>query len=175
MILFTLAEAEGFGINTNILETNVINLAAVLFVVINFAGQNLTALLAERKRTIINNLSEATLRAEQAAQNLNEKRLQFDLARQKAAQIREEGLARVQVELNNCNAEHEVRIARLNDFKQETISFYQQKAYKQAYTYALNKIMLRVKDRLTKGLTEKNHMDLNSYYVARFSEVRNAK
>ncbi len=175
MILFTLAEAEGFGINTNILETNVINLAAVLFVVINFAGQNLTALLAERKRTIVNNLSEATLRAEQAAQNLNEKRLQFDLARQKAAQIREEGLARVQIELNNCNAEHEVRIARLNDFKQETISFYQQKAYKQAYTYALNKIMLRVKDRLTKGLTEKNHMDLNSYYVARFSEVRNAK
>ena len=175
MILFTVAHADGFGINTNILETNVINLAAVLFVVVNFAGQNLTSLLAERKRTIVNNLSEATLRAEQAAQNLNEKRQQFDLARQKASQIREEGLTRVQVELNNCKAEHEARLARLNEFKQETINFYQQKAYKQAYTYALNKIMLRVRDRLTKGLTEKNHMDLNSYYVARFSEVRSAK
>ena len=32
--------------------------------------------------------------------------------------------------------------------------------------------MVRVKERLTKGLTEKTHMDLNSYYVARFSEVR---
>ena len=175
MILFTVAHAEGFGINTNILETNVINLAAVLFVVVNFAGQNLTSLLAERKRTIVNNLSEATLRAEQAAQNLNEKRQQFELARQKASQIREEGLTRVQVELNNCTAEHEARLARLNEFKTETVNFYQQKAYKQAYTYALNKIMLRVRDRLTKGLTDKNHMDLNSYYVARFSEMRSAK
>lgn len=172
MILFTVAEAEGFGINTNILETNVINLAAVLFVVVNFAGQNLTALLAERKRTIVNNLSEATLRAEQAAQNLNEKRTQFEVAKQKATQIREEGLTRVQAELNNCTAEHEARLARLNDFKQETVNFYQQKAYKQAYTYALTKIMVSVKERLTKGLTEKTHMDLNSYYVARFSEVR---
>ena len=175
MILFTVAHAEGFGINTNILETNVINLAAVLFVVVNFAGQNLTSLLAERKRTIVNNLSEATLRAEQAAQNLNDKRQQFEVARQKASQIREEGLTRVQVELNNCKSEHEARLARLSEFKQETINFYQQKAYKQAYTYALNKIMLRVRDRLTKGLTEKNHMDLNSYYVARFSEVRSSK
>ena len=175
MILFTVAHAEGFGINTNILETNVINLAAVLFVVVNFAGQNLTSLLAERKRTIVNNLSEATLRAEQAAQNLNEKRQQFEVARQKASQIREEGLTRVQVELNNCKVEHEARLTRLNEFKQETINFYQQKAYKQAYTYALNKIMLRVRDRLTKGLTEKSHMDLNSYYVARFNEVRSAK
>jgi len=174
MILFTVAHAEGFGINTNILETNVINLAAVLFVVVNFAGQNLTALLAERKRTIINNLSEATLRAEQAAQNLNEKRSQFELARQKASQIREEGLSRVQTEINNVKADHELRLARLNDFKQETVGFYQQKAYKQAYTYALNKIMVRVKERLAKGLTEKNHMDLNSYYVARFNEVKNA-
>lgn len=174
MILFTIAHSEGFGINTNILETNIVNLAAVLFVVINFAGSNLTTLLAERKRTILNNLSEATLRAEQAAQNVNEKRLQFDIARQKAAQIREEGILRVQAELKTCNTDHEMRLSRLDEFKQDTVNFFQQKAYKQAYTYALNKIMVRVKERLTKGLNEKVQIELNSFYVARFNDVRRA-
>jgi hypothetical protein len=36
--------AEGFGINTNIFETNIINLSAVVAVVVSFVGKNLTAL-----------------------------------------------------------------------------------------------------------------------------------
>lgn len=42
MELFTLAHG-GFGINTNIFETNIINLAVVVGVVVSFVGNNLTA------------------------------------------------------------------------------------------------------------------------------------
>jgi hypothetical protein len=36
---------SGFGINTNIFETNLINLAAVVGIVVSFVGNNLNALL----------------------------------------------------------------------------------------------------------------------------------
>ena len=62
--------AEGFGFNTNIFETNVINLAAVLGIVITFVGPNLTALLEDRKKTILNNLEEANQRALDAQEKL---------------------------------------------------------------------------------------------------------
>ena len=43
----------GFGFNTNIFETNIINLAAVVGIVVSFVGSNLTALLEDRKATIL--------------------------------------------------------------------------------------------------------------------------
>ena len=43
MIIFPLG--HGFGINTNIFETNILNLAVVIAIVISFVGNNLTAIL----------------------------------------------------------------------------------------------------------------------------------
>jgi F-type H+-transporting ATPase subunit b len=56
---------HGFGINTNIFETNIINLAAVI-AIISFVGGNFTAILEDRRKTILNNLEEATQRALEA-------------------------------------------------------------------------------------------------------------
>jgi F0F1-type ATP synthase membrane subunit b/b' len=50
---------HGFGFNTNILETNVINLAVVIAVVVSVVGDAVRELLKNRKETIINNLREA--------------------------------------------------------------------------------------------------------------------
>jgi F-type H+-transporting ATPase subunit b len=61
---------HGFGINTNIFETNIINLAAVIAIVI-FCG-NFTAILEDRRKTILNNLEEATQRALEAEEKLNQ-------------------------------------------------------------------------------------------------------
>ena len=41
---------HGFGINTNILETNVINLAVVIAVVVTFVGDAVRELLENRKK-----------------------------------------------------------------------------------------------------------------------------
>jgi len=63
---------HGFGFNGNILETNVINLAVVIGVAISFVGGNLTQLLEDRKKTILNNLQEANQRAIEAQEKLNQ-------------------------------------------------------------------------------------------------------
>ena len=162
--------AEGFGINTNIFSTNIINLAAVVAIVISFVGKNLSALLEDRKKTIVNNLQEASQRAAEAQERLNVAKNQLELAKKKATEIREEGVLRATQEINNCVSQHEERLSKLEEFKQETVQFYQQKAFKQAYMYVISKIMSRVKERLSKGLDATYHVVVNNFYVSRFTE-----
>jgi F-type H+-transporting ATPase subunit b len=162
--------AEGFGINTNIFETNIINLAAVVTVVISFVGKNLTALLEDRKKTIVNNLQEASQRAKEAQEKLAAAKSQLELAQKKAKEIREEGVLRATQEVNTCVSQHEQRLSLLEEFKQETIQFYQQKAFKQAYMYVISRIMNQVKERLNSGLDATYHVVVNNFYVSRFTE-----
>jgi hypothetical protein len=72
--------------------------------------------------------------------------------------------------VNNCISQHEERLSKLEEFKQETIQFYQQKAFKQAYVYVISRIMSRVKERLNKGLDATYHVVVNNFYVSRFTE-----
>ncbi len=160
----------GFCINTNILETNIINLAAVVAIVISFVGKNLTTLLDDRKKTILNNLQEANQRALEAQEKLNAARLQLELAKKKAEEIRNEGVLRAAQELNNCISQHELRLTRLNEFKQETLEFYQQKAFKQASVYVISRIMNRVRDRLNTGLETTSQIIVNNFYLLRFTD-----
>lgn len=168
--LLNLPFAEGFGINTNIFETNIINLAAVVAIVISFVGKNLTSLLEDRKKTIVNNLQEASQRAAEAQEKLTKAKAQLELAQKKAKEIREEGVLKATQEVNNCVVQHEQRLSLLENFKQETIQFYQQKAFKQAYIYVISRIMSRVKDRLNSGLDATYHVVVNNFYVSRFTE-----
>lgn len=160
----------GFGFNTNIFETNIINLAAVVGIVVSFVGKNLSSLLEDRKNIIVKNLQEANQRAIEAEEKLNAARVQLEIAKKKAQEIREEGVLRATQEINNVVSQHELRLARLEEFKQETLDFYQQKAFKQAYLYVINKIMTRVRERLTKGLDSTYHVVVNNFYVSRFTQ-----
>jgi F-type H+-transporting ATPase subunit b len=168
MILFPFA--HGFGINTDIFETNIINLAAVIGIVVSFVGNNLTALLEERRKTILNNLQEANQRAVDAQEKLNAARAQLESAKKKAQEIREEGVSRATQEINTVVSQHEIRLKKLQEFKQETLAFYQQKAFKEAYLYVISKIMTRVRERLTKGLNPTYHVVVNNFYVSRFND-----
>jgi len=173
--LFTdlsLAHGGGFGFNGNILETNIINLAAVVGIVISFVGGNLTQLLEDRKKTILNNLEEANQRALEAQERLSQARAQLEIARKKAKEIREEGIQKAAQEIKFCVSQHEERIALLDEFKQETISFYQQKAFKQAYVYLISRIMTRVRERLNTGLDASAHVVVNNYNKLFIYELR---
>jgi F-type H+-transporting ATPase subunit b len=168
MVIFPIG--HGFGINTNIFETNVINLAVVIGVVVSFVGSNLTALLEDRKKTIVQNLQEANQRAIDAQEKLNQARAQLELAKKKAQEIREEGISRATQEINTVVSQHEIRLAKLDEFKEETLSFYQQKAFKEAYLYVISRIMTRVREKLNNGLDSTYHVVVNNFYVSRFTE-----
>lgn len=162
--------AHGFGINTNIFETNIINLSVVIGIVISFVGSNFTALLEDRKKTIINNLQEANQRAIEAEEKLNQARALLESAKKKAQEIREEGIIRANQEVNTVISQHELRLSKLDEFKQETLSFYQEKAFKEAYLYVISRIMTRVREKLNSGLNSTYHVVVNNFYVSRFTE-----
>ena len=168
--ILILGHGGGFGFNTNVFETNIINLAAVVGIVVSFVGKSLSSLLEDRKNTIVKNLQEANQRAIEAEEKLNAARAQLEIAKKKAQEIREEGVLRATQEINNVVSQHELRLARLQEFKQETLDFYQQKAFKQAYLYVINKIMTRVRERLNKGLDSTYHVVVNNFYVSRFTQ-----
>ena len=162
----------GFGINTNIFETNLINLAAVVGIVVSFVGNNLSALLEDRRKTILSNLEEANQRAVEAQEKLQNAKAQLELSKKKAQEIREEGVSRATNEIQTVVSQHEVRLANLEDFKNETIQFYQQKAFKEAYVYVVSRIMTRVRERLNNGLDSTYHVIVNNFYVSKFTEFK---
>jgi len=61
-------------------------------------------------------------------------------------------------------------VGKLKEFKEETLSFYQQKAFKEAYLYVISRIMTRVRERLNTGLDSTYHVVVNNFYVSRFTE-----
>nr|UZA61363.1 CF0 subunit I of ATP synthase [Chlorogonium euchlorum] len=162
----------GFGINTNIFETNIINLAAVVGIVVSFVGNNLSALLDDRKKTILSNLEEANQRALEAQEKLNNAKAQLEYAKKKAQEIREEGISRATSEMNTVVNIHSIRLAKLEEFKNETVQFYQQKAFKEAYLYVVSKILTRVRERLNRGLDSTYHVVVNNFYVSRFTAFK---
>jgi F-type H+-transporting ATPase subunit b len=70
--LSLLAEEGGFGLNTNILETNIVNLAILWFGLFSFLKEPLLSSLSERKNKIQIAIQEAEEQLEQARTRLAE-------------------------------------------------------------------------------------------------------
>ena len=75
---------EGFGINTNLLETNVLNLAVVIGVLFVFGGDVLTSILKNRQELIVKSLNDAEERFQEATAKLETAKAQLEVAKAKA-------------------------------------------------------------------------------------------
>ena len=91
--LNNLSLGEGIGFNTNVLETNVINLSVVIGIVVSFGGDALKSLLETRKQAILTNLREVETKANEAQDRLKQAETQLHLAEKKALEIKEQGFA----------------------------------------------------------------------------------
>jgi len=123
-----LFSGNGFGINTNILETNLINLAVVIAIVISFVGDALRELLATRKQKISDNLSLADARVAEMEQRIGDAKAQLEKAKKRASQIREQGILTAEQEKNLCIEQAKLEATRLKQLKDDSIRLQQQKA-----------------------------------------------
>jgi F-type H+-transporting ATPase subunit b len=89
--IFTLlAEHEGIGLNTDILETGLINIFALLAILI-YAGRDfLGSLLEERKTMIVKGVQDAEDRLNEAQKRLNEAEKQLNQANLVITEIKNE-------------------------------------------------------------------------------------
>lgn len=67
-----LSEHENIGLNTDILETGLINIFALLVILVNAGRDFLGSLLEERKTTIVKSVQDAEDRLDEARKRLNE-------------------------------------------------------------------------------------------------------
>jgi F-type H+-transporting ATPase subunit b len=89
-----LASHGGFGLNFNLFETNIINLAIVIAGLVWFLRGFLGGILQRRREAIVSDLREAEERLQTASAALAEARKGVADAQKKAEQIRVDGKAR---------------------------------------------------------------------------------
>jgi F-type H+-transporting ATPase subunit b len=164
--------AEHFGFNTNLLETNVLNLAVVLAVVVTYVGDALRGLLANRKQNILNTFKEAEERASEAQERLNQARLQLEQAQQKAKQIREQALVTIEQEKNSVVRQNQEDIKRLGILQQETLQFEQQKAQNELAEKLVQLALHQVHEKLTQRLNSSIHSAVNNFQIVLFTNYK---
>ena len=100
--IFTLlAEHEGIGLNTDILETGLINIVALLAILIYTGRDFLGSLLEERKTTIVKGVQDAEDRLNEAQKRLTEAQKQLKQADLVISEIQNETVATKKVLLES--------------------------------------------------------------------------
>ncbi|MFN4067562.1 MAG: F0F1 ATP synthase subunit B [Thermosynechococcus sp.] len=115
VFLLAMEEVGHFGLNTNLLETNLINLAILIGVLVYFGRGVLGKTLGDRRQQIIAAIAEAEERQKVAAARLAEEQQKLAQAKQEAQRIREEALARAKAAKEELLAQAKREIERLKE------------------------------------------------------------
>lgn len=165
---------HGFGINTNIFETNVINLSVVIAVVVSFVGDAVRELLDNRKKTILQNICAADARAQEVQEKMNQAMAQLQAAEQKATEIREQGLVAAEREKKLCIQQAEDEAARLKQVKEDTIRLQQQKAIQQISQQIVVLSLQQVREKLQDKMKSRTfHPWVNKVKINKYTSIKN--
>jgi len=153
MHLFSLSHT-GFGINTNILETNVLNLGVVIaFVVVNL-GKSFSEAINTRRERILKAMARAEERYKQAQALVQEAKVKFAGVQYKALRLRSDGrvfLKRLNLVLLK-EARQEERRLRKTEYEKRLlvekkgVSFIQSRLLSLIFSKAPKKISKRFED-----------------------------
>jgi len=122
------AESEGFGINTDLYETNVLNLSVVIGVLVFFGKDILNESLKSRKETILKSLQDVDNKLQEATDKLNNAKLQFESAKTKSEEIRSQGLVLASQTSQKLLERVDEDVKRLEETKFATVRFEKEKA-----------------------------------------------
>nr|YP_009749825.1 ATP synthase CF0 subunit I [Cosmos bipinnatus]QIJ46210.1 ATP synthase CF0 subunit I [Cosmos bipinnatus] len=123
--------AGSFGFNTDILATNLINLGVVLGVLIFFGKGVLSDLLDNRKKRILNTIRNSEELREGAIEQLEKARARLRKVEIEADEFRVNGYSEIEREKLNLIDSTYKTLEQLENYKNETINFEQQKASNQ--------------------------------------------
>nr|UJJ81916.1 AtpF [Sesuvium portulacastrum] len=123
--------AGSFGFNTDILATNLINLSVVIGVLIFFGKGVLSDLLDNRKQKILNTIRNSEELRGRAIEQLEKARARLRKVEIEADQFRVNGYSEIEREkMNLINSTYKT-LEQLENYKNETIHFEQQRAINQ--------------------------------------------
>nr|YP_009028205.1 ATP synthase CF0 B subunit [Licania alba]AHX80965.1 ATP synthase CF0 B subunit [Licania alba] len=164
--------AGSFGFNTDILATNLINLSVVLGVLIFFGKGVLSDLLDNRKQRILNTIRNSEELRNGTIKQLEEARARLQKVEIEADQFRANGYSEIEREKWNLINSTYKTLDQLENYKNETIHFEQQRA--------INKVRQRVFQQALEGalgtlnscLTNELHLRTISANIGMFGAMK---
>ncbi len=154
----TLLATEGFGLNFNLFETNILNWAVVVFGLYKFLPGFLGKMLQKRREGILLELKDAEDRLLKATQALEKAKKDLSSAEEKASQIKADSLKRsesIRMESEKKAIEEMARIKQsaISDESSEASRAISQ-LRKEAVELAIKKALDSLPNRLDKTIQE---------------------
>nr|YP_010273760.1 ATP synthase CF0 subunit I [Erycibe obtusifolia]UKO32168.1 ATP synthase CF0 subunit I [Erycibe obtusifolia]BDR61638.1 ATP synthase CF0 B chain [Erycibe henryi] len=150
--------AGSFGFNTDILATNPINLSVVLGVLIFFGKGVLSDLLDNRKQRILNTIRNSEELRGGAVEQLEKARTRLRKVETEAEQFRVNGYSEIEREkLDLINSTYKT-LEQLENYKNETIRFEQQRAINQVRQRVFQQALQRALGTLNSCLNNELHL-----------------
>nr|ABK96613.1 unknown [Populus trichocarpa x Populus deltoides] len=166
------SSAGSFGFNTDILATNLINLSVVLGVLIFFGKGVLSDLLDNRKQRILNTIRNSEELRGGAIEQLEKARARLRKVEIEADQFRVNGYSEIEREkLNLINSTYKT-LEQLENYKNETIHFEQQRAINQVRQRVFQQALQGALGTLNSCLTNELHLRTISANIGMFGAMK---
>nr|YP_009427904.1 ATP synthase CF0 B subunit [Kingdonia uniflora]ASV47780.1 ATP synthase CF0 B subunit [Kingdonia uniflora] len=164
--------AGGFGFNTDILATNPINLSVVLGVLIFFGKGVLNDLLDNRKQRILSTIRNSEKLREGAIEQLEKARTRLWKVETEADEFRVNGYSEIEREkLKLINSTY-TNLERLENYKNETIQFEQQRAINQVRQRVFQQALQGALGTLNSCLNSELHLRTISANIGMFGAMK---
>nr|YP_010045914.1 ATP synthase CF0 subunit I [Platycerium bifurcatum]QPG85960.1 ATP synthase CF0 subunit I [Platycerium bifurcatum] len=168
------ASAASIGLNTNILEINLVNLILVLGILFYYGkGVSLINFLDNRKKTILNTIRDAEERHKEASSKLQKARIRLQQAKVKADEIRINGLTQMDREQRDLVDAADEDLKGLEDSKNYAIRFEKQRAIEQVRRQVSRLASERALETLTTRLDNQLHLRMIDYHIGLFRAMDN--
>nr|YP_010828182.1 ATP synthase CF0 subunit I [Santalum acuminatum]WFF45200.1 ATP synthase CF0 subunit I [Santalum acuminatum] len=166
------SSAGGFGFNTDILATNPINLSVVLGVLIFFGKGVLSDLLDNRKQRILNTIRNSEELRREAVEQLEKARSHLQKVKTEADQFRVNGYSEIEREKSNLiNSTYKI-LEQLENYKNETIQFEQQRAINQVQRRVFQQALQGALATLNSCLNNELHLRTISANISMFGSMK---
>jgi len=159
--LGTEASAEnGFGLNLDLLDTNLINLGILIAVLLYFAPGFIGKILSERRATIEQAIKEAEERQQEAAAALAEQQQNLTQAQAEAEKILATAETRAQEVKQRIELQAQQDIERMKATASQEMDSERDKAIAQLRSIVASKALAQVESRLKETLDENAQQQL---------------
>nr|WEV91678.1 ATP synthase CF0 subunit I [Dregea sinensis var. corrugata] len=164
--------AGSFGFNTDIFSTNLINLSVVLGVLIFFGKGVLSDLLDNRKRRILNTIRNSEELRGGAIEQLEKARARLRKVEMEADQFRVNGYSEIEREKLNLINSTSKTLEQLENYKNETIQFEQQRAINQVRQRVFQQALRGALGTLNSCLNNELHLRMISANIGMLGSMK---
>ncbi len=152
-------EEGGFGLNFNILETNLINLSILVALIVYFGRSFLGGIMSERRLSIETAIQDVEKRQKEASKALVEGQKNLAQAQAAAAKIKSDGEAAAKVAKDNILAQATKDIQRMKDEAAQDMTSQRDRVVaelrQQISSLAVEKVESQLRSHVDEGVQQK--------------------